>query len=157
MKNGLVDIEIYRVRKGWNDFKTQAGAFFVLENAIELAKKTKQNVYNHKKEFNKEIGYKIKEIRVKKNISMEQIASRAIMVPPHITQLEKGINGMTLNKFVIICNALEISPQDVLECFLFGGKINEDLLYNKLQEEKNLSKNILEFMKQKNNGLKINN
>lgn len=45
-----VDIEIFRVRKCWDDIKTQAGAFFVFENAVEVAKKTKQNVYNHKKE-----------------------------------------------------------------------------------------------------------
>ena len=45
-----VDVEIFRVRKSWDDFKTQAGAFLILENAIELAKKTKQNVYNHRKE-----------------------------------------------------------------------------------------------------------
>ena len=46
----LDDIEIFRVRKDWHDFKTQAGAFLILENAIELAKKTKQNVYNRRKE-----------------------------------------------------------------------------------------------------------
>ena len=44
------DVKLFRVRKNWNDIKTQAGAFLILENAIELAKKTKQNVYNHKKE-----------------------------------------------------------------------------------------------------------
>lgn len=45
-----VDIEIYRVRKSWFDFKSQVGTFFILENAVKAAKKYKCNVYNSKKE-----------------------------------------------------------------------------------------------------------
>ena len=44
------EIKLFRVRKSWNDIKTQAGAFLLFENAVELAKKTNQNVYNYKKE-----------------------------------------------------------------------------------------------------------
>ncbi len=44
------DIKLFRVRKSFDDIQSQAGAFLIYENAVELAKKTKQNVYNHKKE-----------------------------------------------------------------------------------------------------------
>ena len=44
------DVEIFRVRNSWDDFKSQAGTFFVFENAVEVAKITHQNVYNRKKE-----------------------------------------------------------------------------------------------------------
>lgn len=50
MKRCMFDVEIFRVRNTWNDFKSQAGAFFVFENAVEVAKKTRQNIYNRNKE-----------------------------------------------------------------------------------------------------------
>ena len=42
-------MEIYRVRKSFEDIKSQAGAFFILENAINKAQKTKRNVYDGNK------------------------------------------------------------------------------------------------------------
>ena len=42
-------IRIYRVRKSFNDIKSQKGAFFILENAINCAIKTKRNVYDQNK------------------------------------------------------------------------------------------------------------
>lgn len=42
-------IKIYRVRKKFDDIKSQKGAFFLLENAISLAYKTKCNVYDENK------------------------------------------------------------------------------------------------------------
>ncbi len=63
------DIEIFRVRKSWNDFKNQAGAFFILENAIQHAKKTKQNVYNHKKECVYNYKEELKNGKIQKSCS----------------------------------------------------------------------------------------
>lgn len=111
-----------------------------------------QYIFNHKKEFNIEIGSKIKEIRVKKNISAEQMAIRTMMAPSYIMQIENGTNGVTLNKFVIICNALEIEPKDILDDFLYGSKTNEDLIYNELQNDKNLSKNVMNYLKKQKSG-----
>ncbi len=63
------NVEIFRVRKSWDDFKTQAGAFLILENAIELAKKTKQNVYNYKKECVWNFEEEIKNGKIQKSRS----------------------------------------------------------------------------------------
>lgn len=112
-----------------------------------------QYIFNHKKEFNIEIGSKIKELRIKKNITAEQMATRTMMAPSYIMQIENGTNGVTLNKFVIICNALEIEPKEILDDFLFGSKTNDDLIYNELQKEKNLSKNIINYLKEQKTGL----
>ncbi|MBQ3547861.1 MAG: hypothetical protein IJA44_05260 [Clostridia bacterium] len=49
MKNACSDIKLFRVRNTWEDIKSQAGAFLIFENAVEVAKKTKQNVYDYKK------------------------------------------------------------------------------------------------------------
>lgn len=109
-----------------------------------------QYIYNHKKEFNKEIGEKLKEIRLNKKISMECMSSRCLMSSSHLKQIENGINGITLNKFIIICNALEINPQEILEEFVLISTINDNILFLNLQRNKNVSKNIIEFMKNKN-------
>ena len=108
-----------------------------------------QYILNHKKEFDMEIGESIKNIRIKKNISIEEIATRTFMLPNYINKLEKGKYGISLNKFIIICNALEINTQEFLDNYLYSSKINEDILYNELQKEKNISINILNFMKNK--------
>lgn len=42
-------MEIYRVRKSFEDIKSQKGAFLLLENAIIKAKKTRRNVYDNNK------------------------------------------------------------------------------------------------------------
>ena len=39
-------IKIYRVRKSFADLRSQKGAYFILENAIVRAEKTKCNVYD---------------------------------------------------------------------------------------------------------------
>ncbi|MBR4972845.1 MAG: hypothetical protein IKY45_00090 [Clostridia bacterium] len=43
------EITIYRVRKSPENFKTQKGAFFIFENAVKLAKRTRCNVYDNYK------------------------------------------------------------------------------------------------------------
>ncbi len=50
MKTCFYDIKIYRVRKNWDDIKSGAGAFFIFENAVRVAKETGCNVYNNKKQ-----------------------------------------------------------------------------------------------------------
>ena len=43
------DIEPFRVRKSWVDIASQVGAFFLLENAVDAARKSECNVYNSKR------------------------------------------------------------------------------------------------------------
>ena len=111
--------------------------------------KVNNYIVTHRAEFNKEIGNMIKEWRLKKKLSVEEMSTMTLINPSYINQLEKGINGITLNKFILICNALEINLKEVLEMYLYVKESNEDFLYNKLQSGKNISENILEFMKYK--------
>ena len=50
MKTCLYDLRLFRVRNSFDDIKSQTGVFYIFENAVEAAKKSRQNVYNHKKE-----------------------------------------------------------------------------------------------------------
>lgn len=110
-----------------------------------------QYILNHKKEFNIEFGKKLKEIRIKQGITLEKMSTLTLMAPTYIGQLENGSNGLSLNKFIIICNALKINVQDVLKDFLFVKDASEDILFEELQGGKNISENIIEFVKRKNN------
>lgn len=114
--------------------------------------KVNEYIVNHKKEFNKEIGLLIKKIRIQKRISIKYVSERTMMSDAYIKQIEAGIYGISLSKFIIICNALEIEPNSIIENYILGCKKNEDLFYNNLQKSKNLSENILDFMKEKEDG-----
>ena len=108
-----------------------------------------QYIFKHKQKFNIEIGGELKEIRKQRNISLEELASRTMMAPSYIAQIEKGVNGITLSKFIMICNALEIKPQEILTDFLYLSYENQ--LYEEFQCEKNIIKNISYYLKHKRN------
>lgn len=111
--------------------------------------KVNQYIRDNRDSFNYFIGQKIKEVRKVKNIQYTEFEERSLMGINQISQIENGKNGISLNKFVIICNALEVNPNDFLEELLFAPKINEDILYYCLQEDKSISKNILNFIVRK--------
>ena len=56
---------------------------------------------------------------------------------------------MSLLKFIFFCNALEINIVEFLDEFILVERKNENLLFKTLQENKNISSNIIEFMKEK--------
>ena len=105
-------------------------------------------IADHKDDFIKDIGEALKAERIKKNITLEEVALRTKSSTSYITQIEKGTYGLSLIKFIALCNALEVN-ETILERFLYAGKKNEDLLYYELQNEKNLSKNIINYLKDK--------
>ncbi len=45
----MQEINIYRVRKSFEDLKSQKGAFFTLEAAVKVARKFGLNVYSNEK------------------------------------------------------------------------------------------------------------
>ena len=122
-----------------------------MENVSLEILKVNNYIFTHRKEFNKEIGKMIKEWRIRRNLSIEDMACLTLMGPSYINQLEKGANGISLNKFIIICNALEINLKQVLEMYLYTKENNEDILYRELQKEKNIAINMIEFIKNKKN------
>ena len=82
-------------------------------------------------------------------MSVEELSIRSITSPSYINQIENGVNGITLNKFILICNSLKIESREILDNFLLFKKIDDDVISEELQNGKSLSKNILEFMKKK--------
>lgn len=107
-------------------------------------------ILSHKEDFVKDIGEVLKQERIARNITIEEVALRTKSSPSYISQIEKGTYGLSLIKFITVCNAIEAN-ESILERFLYAGKKNEDFLYYELQKGKNISKNIIDYMKEKNN------
>lgn len=105
-----------------------------------------QYILEHKKILNIDFGNTIKEYRIKNNMSLNDVSTMCLMTSNQMSQIENGKNGVTLSKFIVICNSLGCSPNELIEFFLYSSKTNEDILFSKLQQEKNISKNILEYM-----------
>lgn len=108
-------------------------------------------ILKEKKKLNQEIGEKLKEKRKEKKLSVSELAGYINTSPTYISQIEKGEYGISLLKFILFCNALEINLLDFLQDFIFVEEKNENILFEILQKNKDIADNILEFMKEKNN------
>ncbi len=118
-------------------------------NSLEI-QSINNYINNNKVKFNKEIGFLIREWREKNKMTIEEFASLTLMNPSYVGQLEKGVNGISLVKFIMVWNALNISLKDILSGYLFSPKNDEDLLFEELQKDKNLSNNLINYLKSKN-------
>lgn len=105
-------------------------------------------ILSHKEDFIKDIGETLKKERLKNGITLEEMALRSKTTTSYITQIEKGTYGLSLLKFISICNALEANEK-IIEKFLYSGKQDEDKLFYELQNGKNLSINIINYLKNK--------
>lgn len=121
----------------------------MLEKNIEKITTVNQYLIKHKDNFNSEIGTIIKEIRTSKDISVETFSKMISTSNSYASQIEHGSNGLSLIKFILICNALNEKPEKVLNNFIYFDEDNEDILYKELQQNKNISKNIINYMKNK--------
>ena len=106
-------------------------------------------ILNEKEKLNKEIGEKLRKKRLERKISAVELAQYTNTSSSYINEIEKGKYNISLLRFILLCNSLEINIAEFLDEFIFTHSKSEDVLYEKLQENKNISYNILEFMKEK--------
>lgn len=62
----------------------------------------------------KSIGKHIREIRQRNNLSQAMLSELVDKTPSYISYIESGIKSMSLDTFVLIANALEVSPDRLL-------------------------------------------
>lgn len=60
------------------------------------------------------IGYKVKQIRLQKGITQEQLAEAAGVGVTHISHLETGAGTVSLKVFLAIVNYLDCSADEIL-------------------------------------------
>jgi transcriptional regulator with XRE-family HTH domain len=121
----------------------------MLDKNIEKIEIVNQYLVKHKDEFNKDIGGIIKDIRTSKKISIEEFSNMVSTSSSYVCQIEHGNNGLSLIKFLLICNALKEKPNHFLNSFLYYDDDNEDILFRELQKGKNISRNLINYMKNK--------
>lgn len=66
-----------------------------------------------KKEINVQIGERIKRAREKRGLTQEQFAEAIDKTPQFVSDLERGVCGISLDTLLVICSRLDV-PSDRL-------------------------------------------
>ena len=84
-----------------------------------------------KKEVNVEIGGQVKRARDAANITQEQLAERIDVSPQYVSDLERGVVGVSIPTLKRLCSALGVSSDTIL----FGAKTADtaEMLAHKLR------------------------
>ncbi|MFC0778844.1 helix-turn-helix domain-containing protein [Flavobacterium sp. HJSW_4] len=69
-----------------------------------------------KETIQQKVGKRIQEIRIQKNISQQDLASKCNFEKSNMSRLEKGNSNATLSTLEKVCDALQI---DYIELFRF--------------------------------------
>lgn len=62
----------------------------------------------------KNIGENVKKIRIQKNMTQAQLAEKANISTVHMSHIETGSVAMSLDCLLNMCNALKVTPDDLL-------------------------------------------
>lgn len=82
-----------------------------------------------KKQINIEIGEHIKSAREKAKLTQEQFAEKIDVSPQYISDLERGVVGISVAKLKQTCSALGISSDQIL--FGYTNTDRSNILYDK--------------------------
>lgn len=66
------------------------------------------------KEFNRKIGQRIKKLRVERDWTQEELATKIDATFPFISNLERGGSGLNAFNLLMLCKALEVAPNQLL-------------------------------------------
>lgn len=73
------------------------------------------SIASARKELSLDIGTKMKEIRIRIGMSQKELAEKVGLTPSFISQVENNQINPSLSSFIVICNALGISPTALWE------------------------------------------
>ena len=98
------------------------------------------------------IGKRIKHYRTEKRLSQEELAEVISTTHKHISNIETGVKGPSIEMLILIANALDVSADDLLTDNLkhssspVGTEIH-DLLLDCNHDEKAILTRTLKFLK----------
>lgn len=100
----------------------------------------------------KSIGRQVKRHRMDKRMSQEELGEKAELTGQHISNIERGAKGISLERVILIANALDVSADDLLKGNL---KHSSSPVSNEIQEilldcnnnEKEMLTETLKFLK----------
>ena len=85
------------------------------------------------------IGRRIREARLSRNMTQEQLAEKAGLSVTYISNLERGLQTASLDVFVPLCNALNVSSDTLLQDVINAAVLSQanelaDLLRSQPQD-----------------------
>jgi len=75
-----------------------------------------------KKEINVRIGSQIKQARESAGLTQERFAELVALAPKNVSDIERGVVGISIGSLVRVCETLSISSDEIL----FGGAVEND-------------------------------
>ena len=106
----------------------------------------------------KRIGKRIQNRRKEMKLRQEHLAEMADVSRTHISSVERGIEGLSVEKLAAVCDALEISSEYLLSGTTHGNNVPLSIYESlKLLPEDDLLviQNNIEFLIEKNNKSQI--
>ena len=79
-----------------------------------------------------DLGKKIKEERIEKGYTQEELGEKIDSTGAYIGQIERGERSASMSKIILIAQALNVSVDYLIGNFCFG---KEDCIDNKIAEE----------------------
>ena len=97
---------------------------------------------------NHAVGKRVRDARVAKGLTQEQLAELAGVSPTYISVVERGIKSPQLDTFVPLCNALGVSADSLLVDVVDAATLNAtnelaDLLRGKPRETQLLALRVI--------------
>lgn len=82
----------------------------------------------------KKLGRRIRMVRKDQGLTTKQLSELCNMDGTYLRQIESGVKTPSIPVFVILCNALKISPDYLLRDFLISNEISKIQELTKLWE-----------------------
>jgi len=73
-------------------------------------------------DFSRHLGINIKIIRLKKNLSQQEVAARANITASYMSRIENGTISTSVEKLYRIAQAMECKPAELLPEFTFESE-----------------------------------
>lgn len=108
----------------------------IIKELVDVISDSSDTGITHSTEYKKFDEYilrkRIKSFREDKNIGIRELASKLRKSHSYINNIEKGNSNLSIPAMIELCNALDFTPNDLLQPFLTTNKLND---YNNLNSE----------------------
>ena len=104
----------------------------------------RESILNNKRKIIKNIGVILKEERRRKGLTRKELSDKINISENYIGYIEQGKYEISLLKFILIINELDLNPNYVIKNVI--EKVNKKEISE--EEEKDILKEILMFLKQ---------
>lgn len=89
------------------------------------------------------IAYTLKQYRVEADLTQAQLAEKAHISTEFLQDIEYSRSGVSIATLINLCNALSITPNDILRKFLSTNNVDDDNLTQQIKLLSNHEKNAI--------------